>query len=52
MENDTFEDLLSVICQDEDVNDLCDCKKGIETLIEYNNLFNLNHLSSHLSTKL
>ena len=36
----------------DNVNDLRDCKNGIETLIEYNNLFNLNHLSSHLSTKL
>ena len=52
MENDTFEDSLCVICQDEDVNDLRDCKNGIETLAQYSNIFNLNHLSSHLSTKL
>ena len=51
MENDTFEDLLCVICQDDDVNDLRDCKNGIETLIGYSNLFSLNYLSSHLSTK-
>ena len=52
MESDTFEDSFFVMCQDEDVNDLRDCKNGIETLIEYSNPFNLNHLSPHLSTKL
>ena len=52
MENDTFEDSLCMICQDEDVNDLRDCKNGIESLIECSNIYNLNHLSSHLSTKL
>ena len=36
----------------DNVNDLRDCKNGIETLVEYNNLFNLNHLSSHLPKKL
>ena len=39
-----------MICQDEDVNDLGDCKNGIETLIEYSKLFNLNHLSSQEAT--
>ena len=52
MENGTFEDSFFVICQDEDVHDLRDCKNGIETLIEYSILFNLKDLSSHLSTKL
>ena len=50
--------MLSDICESlrslniDNVNDLRDCKNGIETLIEYNNLFNLNQVSSHLSTKL
>ena len=50
--------MLSDICESlrslniDNVNDLRDCKNGIETLVEYNNLFNLNHLSSHLPTKL
>ena len=52
MENDTFEDSLCVICRDEHVNELRDRMNAIETLIEYSNLFNFNHLSSHLSTKL
>ena len=33
MKNNTFEDSLCVICQDEDVNDLRDCKNDIETQI-------------------
>ena len=52
MENNTFEDLLCVICQNEIVNAVYDCKNGIKALIECSKLFNLNHLSSHLSRKL
>ena len=50
--------MLSDICESlrslniDNVNDLRDCKNGIETLVEYNNLFNLNHLSCHLPKKL
>ena len=50
--------MLSDICESlrslniDNVNDLRDCKNGIETLVEYYNLFNLNQVASHLSTKL